>query len=136
MLYTLSKDFAFEASHQLPDHDGKCARLHGHSWRVTVALWGRALHRGGPKAGMLIDYGDIKAIVSPLIERLDHSHLNVTLAEELDGQPPTSEAIGAWLFRQIRDALLPVGEDVTALGVSLKSVTIHETCSSACTVEA
>src|SRR3954451_588686 len=79
------KEFTFEAAHRLPFvPDGhKCARLHGHSYRVEI-------HVGGPvdpRTGWIMDFGDIKAAFKPLLERLDHYYLN-----EIDGlENPTSE---------------------------------------------
>ena len=116
--WTLSKEFTFEAAHRLPRHDGKCARLHGHSWKMLVEVESPALHESGPKSGMVMDFGDIKAAVSPLVEsRLDHHYLNDTL--ELES--PTSEKVAQWVFQAILPKL-----------PNLRAVTIHETCTSAC----
>lgn len=54
-MFRLEKTFRFEASHQLPKHDGKCARLHGHSWVGRVVIEGPDLIGDGAKAGMLQD---------------------------------------------------------------------------------
>lgn len=120
-VWTISKKFTFEASHQLPEHDGKCRRLHGHSWVGWVEYEGTGLIKEGAKAGMLIDYGDIKAVVKPLVDRfLDHHHLNDTLPVT----NPTSESIAEWLYKQLK---------AQWAGEYLKSVTIEETCTSKCT---
>jgi len=119
-MFLLQKEFRFEASHQLLNHDGKCARLHGHSWRMKVYLQGETLQSTGPKAGMLVDYGDISREVRPLIEeKLDHYHLNDTLGVA----SPTSEFIAQWVFNQ----LLP------RFGELLYAVRVYETCTSGCT---
>jgi 6-pyruvoyltetrahydropterin/6-carboxytetrahydropterin synthase len=117
-MFKLYKDFTFEASHQLPHHDGKCARLHGHSWKFTVVVEGLELHEGGPEFGMLADYGLISAVVKPLVEeKLDHRHLNDLM------ENPTSENIARWLFDELK----------YRLGNSLMhSVIVHETCTCAC----
>jgi 6-pyruvoyltetrahydropterin/6-carboxytetrahydropterin synthase len=117
-VYLLEKEFRFEASHQLHDHDGKCARLHGHSWLGRVILKGtdKDIHLHGPKTGMLMDYGDVKKILEPIIEEyLDHHHLN----ETLEMQSPTSEKVAKWLYRKLKP-LLPM----------LLAVQIDETCTS------
>jgi 6-pyruvoyltetrahydropterin/6-carboxytetrahydropterin synthase len=67
--WTLSKEFTFEAAHRLPRHDGKCARLHGHSWKMLVEVESPELHKSGPKSGMVMDFGDIKAAVEKLKHR-------------------------------------------------------------------
>ena len=68
----ISKDFGFEASHCLPRHPGKCSRLHGHSWKLTVAISGPV----NEATGFVEDYGDLKAIIETyIISKLDHQHL-------------------------------------------------------------
>lgn len=116
--WLLSKKFTFEAAHQLPHHDGKCQRLHGHSWVGVVNVLGDQLQTEGAKQGMVMDYSDIKAVLKPLVEDyLDHHYLNDTLKIE----SPTSEAVAKWLFERLRDRL-----------PGLHSIEIHETCTSRC----
>lgn len=119
--YTLTKEFRFEAAHKLPKHDGKCQRLHGHSWVLRVFLQGDGLHAAGPKSGMLFDYTNISAIVRPYLEEyLDHHYLNETLGIE----DPTSENIARWAFNLFFDKL-----------PGLKAVEVDETCTSRCRYE-
>ena len=116
--WLLSKKFTFEAAHKLPHHDGKCQRLHGHSWVGVVNVSNDRLITDGAKQGMVIDYSDIKKVLTPLVnEYLDHHYLNDSLGLE----SPTSEAVAQWLFTQLRDKL-----------DGLQSVEIHETCTSRC----
>lgn len=114
----MTKEFRFEASHRLPHHDGKCNRLHGHSWRLTVCVGGDRLASDGPKRGMLMDYGDITAVVKPIVDGLDHSHLNDTIDN------PTSEAVAEHVFGLISGALPPC--------CRLVWVEIGETCTTCC----
>ncbi|BAW96155.1 6-pyruvoyl tetrahydropterin synthase [[Synechococcus] sp. NIES-970] len=117
--WELYKEFRFEAAHQLPHHDGKCARLHGHSWVMRVYLRGDRLHTTGPKQGMLFDFGDIKKYVQPLLDQyLDHYHLNDSLGME----SPTSEAIAQWIYGELKKVNLP----------GLAAVEIKETCTAGC----
>lgn len=68
---------------------------------------------------MLVDFGDVSAVVKPLVEEyLDHHFLN----ETLQTNRPTSEFIAEWVFNQLRGKLQ-----------DLHAVTIYETCTSACT---
>ena len=118
-VWFLEKEFRFEAAHMLPHHDGKCRRLHGHSWRMTVRIDGTSLEDGGAKVGMLFDYGDISSIVNPIVrDYLDHYYLN----ETLDLENPTSEEIARWAFEKL-NPILP----------NLHSITIEETCTARCT---
>lgn len=117
-MFTLTKKFKFEAAHKLPYHDGKCGRLHGHSWECKIVVEGNNINKIGPKSGMLIDYSDISNIVKPLIENyLDHHYLNETLNLE----NPTSELVAEWIYNYLKPKL-PI----------LKYVVIKETCSSEC----
>lgn len=97
----ISKEFTFEASHILPRHPGKCHRLHGHSYKVTVGVDCTI----DPKSGFVMDYGDLKSIVSPFIDRLDHRHLNEFIAY------PSAENIavnlGKQMHAELRAACIP-----------------------------
>jgi 6-pyruvoyltetrahydropterin/6-carboxytetrahydropterin synthase len=118
MVYTLEKTITFEASHQLISHDGKCARLHGHSWKAIIICSGNSLIDKGPKQNMLIDYKDIKKEVKYLLDNyLDHHHLNYTLQTD----SPTSEYVAKWLFINLK-IKLPL----------LKEIVVYETCTSKC----
>lgn len=116
-MFRLEKTFRFEASHQLPNHDGKCRRLHGHSWVGTLICADALLVTQGPKAGMLVDFGDLSKAIKPLLdEYLDHWHLN----DKLPMENPTSEEIARWIFDKLKPDL-----------PWLVAVRIEETCTSA-----
>ena len=116
--WTLEKEFRFEASHILPHHDGKCRRLHGHSWKGRLVCQGNSLQETGPQSGMLMDFGVMTTAVKDLLENyLDHYHLN----ESLQLESPTSEAVARWIFQRIK-ARLP----------ELTAVVIDETCTCRC----
>jgi 6-pyruvoyltetrahydropterin/6-carboxytetrahydropterin synthase len=115
MTVRLSKTFRFEAAHDLPTFppDHKCRRLHGHSFRFDVIVQGEVEE----SCGYLIDYGDIKKAVDPLVKRLDHYYLN-----EIEGlSNPTSENLARWLWDRLKPAL-----------PQLSSIIVHETCTSTC----
>jgi 6-pyruvoyltetrahydropterin/6-carboxytetrahydropterin synthase len=66
----ISKTFYWEMGHRLPFHQGKCINLHGHSYRAEV------MFEGDPDTnGMLIDFYELKKIVAPLVEQLDHAFM-------------------------------------------------------------
>jgi 6-pyruvoyltetrahydropterin/6-carboxytetrahydropterin synthase len=93
------KTFHFEAAHDLPNTPPghKCRNLHGHSYRVDVHVTGPV----DPRSGWVIDFGEIKRIVDPIIAELDHRYLN-----KIPGlENSTSELMAAWLFNRIRPAL-------------------------------
>ena len=115
MKVRLSKQFHFEAAHDLPTFpaDHKCRRLHGHSFRFEVVVEGPV----DPAMGYLIDYGDIAKAADPLVRQLDHYYLN-----EIEGlSNPTSENLAKWIFDRLKPAL----PQITA-------IIVHETCTSTC----
>jgi 6-pyruvoyltetrahydropterin/6-carboxytetrahydropterin synthase len=102
----IRKHFRFEAAHVLPHHPGKCSRLHGHSYRLEVAIRG-ALQDTGPARGMIADFDEISALVRPLVvERLDHSSLNDVLPN------PTAEHIALWIWETLAQELPQLDEIV------------------------
>ena len=108
------REFTFEAAHRLPNVPAghKCARLHGHSYRVEV-------HVRGPvdaELGWVMDFGDLKAAFARLHERLDHHYLNEVAGLE----NPTSENLARWIW----DRLSP--------DLPLSVVVVRETCTSGC----
>jgi 6-pyruvoyltetrahydropterin/6-carboxytetrahydropterin synthase len=115
MRVELSREFRFEAAHDLPQAPPghKCRRLHGHSFRVQVTLAGEV----DEATGWLVDYGVIKTAVEPLFQELDHRYLN-----EIPGlENPTSENLARWIWRRAA-ASLP----------GLASVAVEETCNVRC----
>lgn len=67
----IAKEFRWEMGHRLPNHDGACRNLHGHSYRMVVEVEGEV----NPETGMVIDFADISAKVKPLVAELDHAFL-------------------------------------------------------------
>ena len=109
------REFTFEAAHRLPNVPAghKCARLHGHSFAITV-------HVAGPldaRLGWVIDFADVKEAWRPLHEALDHRYLNDI--EGLDN--PTSEHVARWIWERLAPRL-----------PGLSGITVKETCTSGC----
>jgi len=105
----ISKDFKFDASHWLPNHS-KCGQIHGHTYKVNIAV------EATPdiNTGMVIDFHDLKNIVNPVIDVLDHDCINKYI------RLPTAENIALWIAKKINKALL-------SYGVVLHSVKVWET---------
>ena len=101
MYAILTKQFRFEAAHQLPNHRGKCARLHGHSYTLEVSLRGPVkAERGESDDGMVVDLDVIKEVVqAAVISRVDHFNLN----DIIDG-PTTAERIAHWIWDRLEEA--------------------------------
>lgn len=64
----VAKEFRWEMGHRLPFHEGLCKNLHGHSYKMLVEFTGELNEHG-----ILVDYYDIKKIVEPIVDELDHS---------------------------------------------------------------
>ncbi len=109
------KEFSFEAAHRLPHvpPDHKCARLHGHSFKVRVTVGGEV----GEQSGWVMDFAAISAAFAPLLQRLDHYFLN-----DIDGlDNPTSENIARWIWVRLKPTL-----------PQLLQIEVRETCTSGC----
>jgi len=107
------KEFTFEAAHHLPNVPAghKCARLHGHSFHVTIHVSGDV----GAESGWVIDFADIERAFAPIHEQLDHRYLN-----EIDGlDNPTSERLASWIWERLAPAL-----------PGLCEIVVRETCTS------
>ena len=111
----LVREFKFEAAHRLPNAPSghKCARLHGHSFRVELVCEGQI----DPHAGWLLDFSEIKRAFEPLWDRLDHHYLN-----EIEGlENPTAENLARWIWRGLKESL-PL----------LAQINVAETCAARC----
>lgn len=71
----VTKEFNFEMAHALWGYDGLCKNLHGHSYKLYVTVIGEPIADvNDKKLGMVIDFGDLKRIVKPMIvDVLDHA---------------------------------------------------------------
>ena len=107
------KSFSLECAHRLPNvpADHKCARVHGHSFRVELHVAGPL----DPHLGWVMDFADVKRSFQPRFDRLDHRYLNDVAGLE----NPTSENLARWIWRELKPTL-----------PQLARVVVHETCTS------
>lgn len=102
----MTREFGFEAAHFLEGHRGKCAGMHGHSYRLEITVRG-ALDPNG----MVIDFDDLSAIVDDrVIAVFDHTLLNEVIPT------PTAENIAVEVWDRL---VKPIA--------GLTSVVVHET---------
>lgn len=121
----ITKTFRFEAAHYLPNvpKGHQCGKMHGHSYVVDVALGGSP----DPIYGWVIDYSELSKVFEPYRRLMDHMVLN-----EIEGlENPTSELLAIWLFKRLSEE--SIGSEGRKLKDYLRSVTIHETCTSKAT---
>jgi 6-pyruvoyltetrahydropterin/6-carboxytetrahydropterin synthase len=103
----LERLYRFEAAHFLPKVPAghKCARMHGHSYAIEIAIEGDV----DPERGWVVDFADIDAAAAPLVKQLDHQVLN-----EIEGLAnPTSELLAVWWWQRLAKTL-PVVEVVVS----------------------
>lgn len=113
--YEIFREFTFEAAHRLPNVPAghKCARLHGHSYRVLVRVEGPL----DAELGWVQDFGELKAVWKPVESELDHHYLN-----EVPGlENPTSERLAEWIWARLIGGL-----------PGLSAIEVRETCTSGC----
>lgn len=78
---TVTKTIRFEAAHMLAGHPGPCRNLHGHSYRVDVAVEGERTD------GMVIDFKELKNIAEETICRpFDHAFIYTQGAGGAEGR--------------------------------------------------
>jgi 6-pyruvoyltetrahydropterin/6-carboxytetrahydropterin synthase len=81
----------FDAAHHLPNYEGKCRNLHGHTWKVDVVISGLTNQNG-----FVIDFTILKRELAILIDKhFDHKNLNETFAN------PTCENIASFIFHYL-----------------------------------
>ena len=93
------KKFSFESAHALPNvHDGhKCKAVHGHSYHMNLMLEGTV----DEKMNWVMDFADVKSVVKPIIQKIDHKYLN-----DIEGlENPTCEQIAIWIWDQVKPQL-------------------------------
>ena len=77
----ITKEFKWASAHMLPNHDGVCARLHGHNYRaeITVNVPNSALlhSAGSSQEGMVLDFSVLKKITTiGLLDNWDHCFIS------------------------------------------------------------
>jgi len=97
MRVILTKTYTIEAAHRAFHCGDAGLRLHGHTFRIEIAVEGEM----APDAAWLMDYGEISSAFAPLRARLDHANLN-----DLEGlEDAPLPAIAAWIEERLRPAL-------------------------------
>lgn len=114
MGWTVRCHATFEAAHHLVDYVGGPEPVHGHSWKIEVALSVGALGA----YDLSVDFVPTEAFVKELASRLQNRDLNTV--PPFDRKNPSAENVALWVADEIRSAGL-----LTA-GVRLEEVTVWE----------
>jgi 6-pyruvoyltetrahydropterin/6-carboxytetrahydropterin synthase len=116
-MYEVTVEDTFAAGHYLRNYKGKCENPHGHNYKIRVTLAGNELD----KAGLLLDFKDLKEVMKHVIDRLDHQMINDI--EPFTTLNPSAENLSKYFFDQTNVKL----EDTTKGRVRVKNVTVYET---------
>lgn len=116
-MYEVTVEDSFAAGHYLRNYRGKCENPHGHNYKVRVTLRGAELDR----AGLLLDFKDLKSIMKHVIERLDHQMLNEI--EPFTALNPSAENLARYFYEQASARL----KSLTDGRVAVSDVTVWET---------
>ena len=116
-MYEVTVEDSFAAGHYLRNYRGKCENPHGHNYKVRVTLRGAELD----KAGLLLDFKDLKEVMKDIIDRLDHQMLNEI--EPFKTLNPSAENLAKYFYDQASARL----KSVTNGRVGVSDVTIWET---------
>jgi len=89
---SVTKIFRFDAAHYLPGYPGKCASMHGHTWKLEVKVSGLV----DLDTGLVVDFVCLKDLVNDaVIDKLDHTLLNNTIDN------PTCENLLNWIWGKL-----------------------------------
>ncbi len=116
-MYEVTVEDTFAAGHYLRNYKGKCENPHGHNYKIQVTLAGAELDR----AGLLLDFKDLKEVMKSTIERLDHQMINDI--EPFTKINPSAENLAKYFYDQTNSRL----SQVTNGRVRVKDVTVFET---------
>ncbi|HET7442774.1 MAG TPA: 6-carboxytetrahydropterin synthase QueD [Terriglobales bacterium] len=116
-MFEVTVEDSFAAGHFLRNYRGKCEKPHGHNYKVRITLAGQQLD----KAGLLLDFKDLREVMKHVIDRLDHQMINeLTPFTELN---PSAENLAKYFYDETNSRL----NGSTGGRVRVKNVTIFET---------
>ncbi len=122
-MFEVTVEAGFSSGHYLRNYHGKCENPHGHNYRVHVTLRGKELDA----SGLLLDFKQLKGVLRPVIEYLDHFMINDL--PPFDVINPSAENLAKYFFDETNKQLA----GMTGGRVDVKDCTIHETDTSSAT---
>ena len=137
-MYRLAKQFTFAMGHRLSCHQGACKNFHGHNYTVEVGIKREHL---GPD-GMVMDFANLKAVVSGFLGMMDHALMVNETDEDLIKRmtevlpelkvietpfEPTAENMAKEIYKHVGDVLSK------SYAVQMDYVTVYETDTSSAT---
>ncbi|HYN14210.1 MAG TPA: 6-carboxytetrahydropterin synthase QueD [Terriglobales bacterium] len=116
-MFQITVEDTFAAGHYLRNYRGKCENPHGHNYKVRVTLCGEELDR----AGLLLDFKDLKDVMRDTVDRLDHQMINDL--EPFTVLNPSAENLAKYFYDETQTKL----RAATNGRVRVKDVTVWET---------
>ncbi|MGC2638330.1 MAG: 6-carboxytetrahydropterin synthase QueD [Acidobacteriaceae bacterium] len=116
-MFEVTVERGFSSGHFLRNYKGKCENPHGHNYKVRITLRGETLDA----AGLLLDFRDLKQVMRPVIDRIDHQMLNEV--EPFTTINPSAENLAKFFYEETNRQLA----EMTGGRVRVKDCTIYET---------
>lgn len=136
---TISRTEYFEAAHLLPNYDGPCGNLHGHSYKFTATISGPQK----PPFGMVMDYKDLKKAMKAVMP--DHMYLHFKgneISEDIVKvlnkyglkymtfpEATSAENMSPYIAEMLQDYII---NELGITDVVVENVEIYETVNSRC----
>jgi 6-pyruvoyltetrahydropterin/6-carboxytetrahydropterin synthase len=113
-MFEVSVEYSFAAGHALRGYKGKCENVHGHNYKVRVAVAGEKLN----SIGLLMDFSELRSALKGLVGRFDHHFLNEV--EPFTDTNPSAENLACYLGTELQ-------RKISDQGLKVSSVTVWET---------
>ena len=136
---TISRTEYFEAAHLLPNYDGPCGNLHGHSYKFIATVSGPQK----PPFGMIMDYKDLKKAMKAVMP--DHMYLHFKgneISEDIVSvldkyglkymtfpEATSAENMSPYIAQSLQDYIT---NELGLTDIKVVDVEIHETLNSIC----
>ena len=117
-MFEVCVEYTFAAGHALRHYKGKCENVHGHNYRIQVAVEGEKLNA----IGLLVDFVALKKNLRATADRLDHQFINDL--EPFTVINPSAENLAKYFY----DELNPTVQGEPEQGpVRISCITVWET---------
>jgi len=117
-MYEIMIEIPFSAAHHLENYAGRCARVHGHCWKVRIFVRGEETNQWG----VLVPAGDLRRLLQSILQRFDRSYLNQDPLFSRNN--PSAEILASWIYKTLSPAPFLAS---SSPAVRLDTVEVEET---------